>query len=85
MIKVGDKVNGFEIVSEVEFEGVKYFVADAYLENYGDGTGVFAQAYTGELDEYGDYKRFEVRWDYIEADEMENVADWETPVEVSEI
>ena len=67
---------------KLNFEGKEYTLIDeAYIENYKDGSAVFQRAKAIEDGEEVDYL---VRWDYIEADDIEDCADWDNPVSVEE-
>lgn len=79
MIK-GYTVKGQAILN---FEGKDYILVDeAYVENYQDGMAVFQYGTTGEQDKDGNFEVYKIRWDYIESEDMENVADWENPIEI---
>lgn len=76
------KGNGY-----IEHNGTTYYFADngAYADNYQNEVAIFADAYTGEVDEYENLILYKIRWDYIgqDEDDMTNAADWDNPVEIS--
>jgi hypothetical protein len=70
----------------VEFEGTTYYMTqDAYADNYNDEPAIFAHAVSGEVDEYGDLIQYQIRWDYIDQENLEDCADWENPVDVKRV
>jgi hypothetical protein len=68
----------------VDFEGTTYYMTqDAYADNYQNEPAVFTHAVSGETDESGNLIIYRVRWDYIEAEDLEDCADWDSPVDVT--
>jgi len=75
------KGNGY-----ITYNNKTYYFTDngAYVDDYEGEPAVFADAYTGEKDEYGELILSLIRWDYIgsDMDDTGNYANWNNPVEI---
>lgn len=75
------KGNGY-----IKYNGVTYYFTDngAYADNYENEVAIFADAYTGETDDYEKLVLFKIRWEYVghDQEDMTNAADWDNPIEI---
>lgn len=69
----------------IDYNGKRYyFLAPAYADNYQNDIAIFANAVTGETDEFfGELIQYKIRWAYTGAENSEDWADWENPIEIT--